>query len=116
MTAAHIYFYAMATLMVPLACVHMLCRDVVKKNPQIMPDNTQRDRYRWAELAMAFTCLTMLWYMWVILDYMVTFCATTPALGLMAHVPWIFGTACVLVAKTGHLARLGEQVRKARNL
>lgn len=109
MTAAHLYFALMAGLMLPLAGVHLICRDIVKKHSYIMPDNTQRDRYRWAELAMAFTCLAMVFYMWVILDYMVTFCATTPQLGALAHGPWIVGTAGVLGAKTGHLLRLRAQ-------
>lgn len=114
MTTAMIYFMIMTGLMLPLATVHMWCRDVVKKNPHIMPDNTQRDRYRWSELAMAFTCLAMLFYMWVILDYMVTFCATTPWLGALAHVPWILGSAGVLGAKTGHLMRLKAQAASWR--
>lgn len=109
MTAAHVYFALMTGLMLPLAGVHLYCRDLVKKHSYIMPDNTQRDRYRWAELAMAFTCLTMIFYMWVILDYMVTFCATTPWLGVLAHVPWIVGTTSVLGAKIGHLMRLRAQ-------
>lgn len=111
MTAAHFYFACMVFIMLPLAVVHLLCRDVVKKHDYIMPDNTQRDRYRWGELAMAFTCLAMLFYMWMILDFMVTFCATQPALGALAHVPWIVGTVCVLGAKTGHLMRLRAQAK-----
>lgn len=109
MTMAHIYFALMLFLMLPLSFVHMWCRDVVKQNPHIMPDNTQRDRYRWSELAMAFTCLAMIFYMWMILDFMVTFCAMYPLFGALAHVPWIVGTACVLGAKTGHLLRLRAQ-------
>jgi hypothetical protein len=109
MTAAYVYFGLMLALMLPLTVVHMWCRDLVKKNPHIMPDNTQRDRYRWGEMAMAFTCLTMLFYMWMILDFMVTFCATAPLLGAVAHVPWIVGTAGVLGAKVGHLMRLKAQ-------
>ena len=111
MTAAHIYFAAMVLGMLPLFSVHMLCREIVARYPQIMPDTKQRNRYRWAELAMAFTCLAMLWYMWVILDYMVTFCATTPVLGMLAHVPWIVGSFGVLLAKLRHLGRLIEQVK-----
>lgn len=99
----------MLALMIPLAGVHLWCRDIVKKYPGIMPDNTQRDRYRWAELAMAFTCLAMLFYMWMILDFMVTFCATQPFWGAVAHMPWIMGSAGVLGAKTGHLMRLKAQ-------
>ena len=112
MTAAHVYLAIMACLMLPLALVHMRCRDLVKQHPYIMPDNTQRDRYRWAELAMAFTCLAMIWYMWRILDFMVTFCATQPLAGAIAHVPWIVGTAGVLGAKIGHLMRLQTQARQ----
>ncbi|WP_227271818.1 hypothetical protein [Roseobacter weihaiensis] len=111
MTAAHIYFALMILAMLPLAVVHMLCREVVARYPAIMPDTRQRNRYRWAELAMGVTCLAMLWYMWVILDYMVTFCATTPVLGMIAHLPWIIGSFAVLVAKTRHLGRLVEQVK-----
>ncbi|MEO0370468.1 MAG: hypothetical protein AAF231_03340 [Pseudomonadota bacterium] len=110
MTAALFYFLIMAALMLPLTGVHLWCRGIVKQHPQIMPDHIQRDRYRWAELAMAFTCLAMIWYMWMILDFMVTFCATQPLLGMLAHVPWILGTACVLVAKIGHLQRLRAQI------
>lgn len=110
MTAALIYLLIMVALMLPLAIVHLWCRDLVKKHPYIMPDNTQRDRYRWAELAMAFTCLTMIFYMWMILDFMVTLCATQPILGAIAHVPWILGTACVLGAKIGHGFRLKAQI------
>lgn len=104
--AADIYFVIMASIMLPLAAVHLWCRDLVKKHPSIMPDNTQRDRYRWAELSMAFTCLAMIFYMWMILDFMVTFCATQPLLGALAHVPWVTGTAGILGAKIGHLKRL----------
>ena len=111
MTAADLYFAAMLIVMLPLAVVHLWCRDIVKRFPQIMPDETQRDRYRWAEMAMAFTCLAMLFYMWMILDFMVTFCATTPLLGALAHGPWILGTLAVLVAKIGHLRRLSAQAR-----
>ncbi len=111
MTAAHLYFALMVLGMLPLTVVHLLCREIVARHPQIMPDTKQRNRYRWAELAMGFTCLAMLWYMWVILDYMVTFCATTPVLGMLAHVPWIIGTFGVLLAKTRHLGRLVDQVK-----
>ena len=111
MEAAHIYFALMILAMLPLAVVHWICRELVGRHPQIMPDTKQRNRYRWAEAAMGLTCLAMLWYMWVILDYMVTFCATTPALGLMSHSPWITGSYGVLVAKVRHLGRLVEQVK-----
>lgn len=111
MTAAHIYFAAMLLTMLPLTVVHLLCREIVARYPLIMPDTKQRNRYRWAELAMAFTCLAMLWYMWVILGYMVTFCATTPALGALAHLPWIVGTVGVLLAKLRHMGRLLEQIK-----
>jgi hypothetical protein len=111
MTAAHLYFAAMILSMLPLSVVNMLCREMVGRYPEIMADTRQRNRYRWAELWMGFTCLAMLFYMWVILDYMVTFCATTPVLGMLAHLPWIFGTYCVLIAKLRHLGRLIEQVK-----
>lgn len=111
MTAAHSYFALMILAMLPLTVVHVLCREIAGRYTGVMPDTKQRNRYRWAELAMAFTCLAMLWYMWVILDYMVTFCATTPVLGLMAHVPWIAGSYAVLLAKLRHMGRLIEQVR-----
>lgn len=111
MTAATLYFALMILFMMPLAAVHLICRELVKRYPAIMPDNTQRDRYRWAELAMAFTCLAMIWYMWMILDFMVTFCATQPLLGLLAHMPWIVGTLAVLGAKLGHMSRLIEQIK-----
>lgn len=110
MTTAALYFILMLVLMLPLTGVHLWCRDLVKKYPYIMPDNTQRDRYRWGELAMAFTCLAMLLYMWMVLDFMVTFCATQPLLGAIAHMPWIVGTAGILAAKIGHLIRLRAQV------
>lgn len=110
MTAAHLYFALMVAAMLPLTVVHLLCREVVARWPGIMPDTKQRNRYRWAELAMAATCLAMLFYMWVILDYMVTFCATTPGLGLMAHGPWLLGTGAVLLAKLRHLGRLIAQI------
>ena len=97
--------------MVPLVVVHLLCREIVARYEAIMPDDKQRNRYRWAELAMAFACVAMLSYMWIILDYMITFCATTPLLGLLAHVPWILGSYAVLLAKLRHLARLIEQVK-----
>ena len=103
---AYVYFYLMLLIMLPLTWVHWECRRVVGKTPDIMPDATERDRYRWAELAMAFTCLAMLFYMNQILPQMVTFCATNPVDGFIAHAPWIFGTCCILIAKTGHLMRL----------
>ena len=55
MTAAELYFAAMVLGMLPLAVVHMLCREIVARYPQVMPDTKQRNRYRWAEMAMAFT-------------------------------------------------------------
>ena len=111
MTLAHLYFAAMVLLMLPLTLVHLLCREIVGRHPGVMPDRDQRNRYRWAELAMAATCLAMLFYMWIILDYMVSFCATTPVAGAMAHMPWIIGTAGVLLAKLRHMDRLIRQVR-----
>ena len=60
---------------------------------------------------MAFTCLCMLFYMWMILDFMITFCATQPRLGALTHAPWILGAAGVLGAKTGHLMRLRAQAK-----
>jgi hypothetical protein len=109
MTAAYIYFGLMLTLMLPLAFVHMWCRDVVKLAPQIMPDSVRRDRFRYMELAMVAACLTVIWYMWAILDYMVTFCATSPAEGAIAHMPWIVLALVVLLTKVGHLMRLMAQ-------
>lgn len=109
MSAAYVYFFFMVLLMTPLAIVHWRCRSVVGNFPKIMPDSTQRDRYRWGELAMAFTCVAMMWYMWLVLDFMVTFCATQPVLGFVTHAPWILGTLCVLAAKNGHLRRLQMQ-------
>ncbi len=110
MEDALIYFLVMAALMIPLSVVHMMCRHIVKKAPSLMPDKEQRDHYRWGELTMAFTCLAMVFYMWMILDYMITFCATMPLLGAVAHMPWILGTAAVLVTKTMHLMRLRIQM------
>lgn len=111
MTAAHIYFALMVLAMVPLTFVHFLCWRVTGLHPGIMPDNRQRQRYRWSEVAMGTTCMAMLWYMWLTLPFMVTFCATQPLEGALAHIPWIMGTATVLVTKTRHLYRLIEQVR-----
>ena len=111
METAHLYFAAMAVLMIPLIFVHYLCIRVTGLHPGIMPDDLQRARYRLTELAMGLTCAAMLWYMLAILDYMVTFCATDPLAGAIAHGPWIAGTGAVLLAKTRHLYRLIEQVR-----
>lgn len=109
MEAAHIYFGLMSIAMLPLAWVHWECRKIVGEHPRIMPDGTQRDRFRWMEVAMAFTCITTIFYMWMILDFMVTFCATQPREGFTAHMPWIVGACCVLAAKVGHLMRLKVQ-------
>lgn len=110
METAHIYFAAMVLGMLPLASVHAICRGIVKRYPHVMPDDRQRDRYRHSELAMGLTCLAMLWYMWLILPFMVTFCATDPFAGFVSHMPWIVGTYAVLCAKTWHLKRLLDQV------
>lgn len=109
MEAAHIYFGLMTLAMLPLAWVHWECRKIVGEHPRIMPDETQRDRFRWMEIAMAFTCVVTIFYMWMILDFMVTFCATQPRDGFIAHMPWIVGGYAVLVAKAGHLMRLRAQ-------
>jgi hypothetical protein len=111
MTAAHFYFAFMICGMVPLVVVHFLCRKIVTRYPEVMPDDKQRSWYLWAEAAMAFSCAGMLWYMYAILGYMVTFCATQPLLGAVAHVPWIVGTYAVLLARLRHLGRLVEQVQ-----
>ncbi|MEO0568299.1 MAG: hypothetical protein AAF066_11245 [Pseudomonadota bacterium] len=112
MTAALAYFIAMLAFMVPLIGVHVLCIVVTGRHNGIMPDNGQRWRYQRAEGAMAATCVAMLWYMGSILDIMVTFCASYPIAGLIAHLPWIIGTGFVLVFKTHHLMRLIEQVKE----
>lgn len=112
MPVAYLYFGVMILLMTPLIFVHVLCTVVTGKYPGIMPDNGQRWRYQQAEGGMALSCLAMLWYMAQILGIMVTFCATYPLVGLIAHMPWIAGTGAVLVLKTRHLMRLVEQVRK----
>jgi hypothetical protein len=111
MEAAQIYFSLMTLAMILLATVHIWCRSLVKGFPQIMPDEIQRDRFRWMELAMAVTCVLTIWYMWMVLDYMVTFCATSPREGFIAHMPWIVGAFAVLGAKTGHLMRLRGQAQ-----
>ena len=109
METAHIYFACMVVLMVPLILVHLSCWRVVDRYPHIMPDDTQRSRYGWSEIVMAATCAAMIWYMWLILPFMVTFCATDFWGGFNAHAPWIIGTFGVLVFKTRHLSRLVSQ-------
>jgi hypothetical protein len=47
--------------------------------------------------------------MWAIIDFMVTFCATQPVEGFIAHMPWIGLAFIVLVTKAGHLQRLRNQ-------
>ena len=111
MTSAQLYFALMVLMMVPLSFVHFLCFRVVGLHPGIMPNDLQRRRYRLSELAMGLTCAAMVWYMWMVLDYMVTFCATDPVAGALAHVSWVLGTAVVLVAKTRLLYRLIEQIK-----
>lgn len=111
MTAAHLYFALMIALMTPLIFVHLMCWQIVKRFPGIMPDTMQRERYMWAEVAMACGCVSMLWYMWLVLPFMVSFCATEPLAGAAAHMPWIAFTACVLLAKTRHLWRFLAQVK-----
>lgn len=109
MEAAHLYFGLMSLAMLPLAWAHWECRTTVADHPGVMPDETQRDRFRWMELAMAFSCIATIFYMWMILDFMVTFCATSPRDGFIAHMPWIVGVVCILGAKLGHLMRLRAQ-------
>lgn len=111
MTAAHLYFAAMILTMLPLAIVHLICWQVVKRHPTIMPDDEQRAWFMWGEVAMASACLAMLFYMWMVLPFMVSFCATSPVQGAIAHMPWIVITGCVLTAKTRHLWRLMNQVK-----
>lgn len=111
MEIAHIYFGAMIVLMMPLIVVHLICWQVVKRFPDIMPDDKQRHRYMFSELAMALACITMLWYMWILLPWMVSICGTNPVLGIVSHMPWIAATACVLLGKARHLWRLLAQVQ-----
>jgi hypothetical protein len=109
METAHIYFALMLVAGLPLIAVHAICWNVVRKYPKIMPDDKQRNRYALSELAMGGMCAGGLWFMWMILGYMVTFCATTPVLGLIAHVPWIAFMWLSLLTKTRHLMRLVQQ-------
>jgi len=77
-----------------------------------MPDQVLRDRYIWGELAaMTSACIAMLWYMLLLLPWMMSICATDPLRGAIAHLPWIFMAACVLLAKTRYLWRLLVQVK-----
>lgn len=87
MEAAHIYFALMVFGMTLLIGVHIICREIVRKWPQTMNGEKRRKWYRWSELMMALACLSMLWYMWSVLDFMVTFCATSPIAGALAHAP-----------------------------
>ena len=112
METAHIYFAAMILTMGPLVVVHVMCWRLVWTYPDIMPDHTQRRWYTWAESAMAAACVAMLWYMWMLLPWMVSICATDSMLGALAHVPWIVATSCVLYAKTAHMMRLIGQVQR----
>ena len=110
MDTAHLYFAAMVLTMLPLTVVHLICWQVVNLHPVVMPDDNQRAWFKWSEVAMASTCLAMLWYMWMLLPWMVSICATDPFVGALAHGPWIALTACVLWAKLNHLRRLVQQV------
>jgi hypothetical protein len=106
---AHIYFALMLLAGLPLIAIHALCWNIVRKYPDIMPDQKQRERYALSELAMGGMCAGGLWFMWMILGYMVTFCATTPVLGFIAHVPWIAFMWLSLLTKARHLMRLVQQ-------
>lgn len=111
LTSAHIYFALMVLPGLPLTAIHALCWHAVEKYPDIMPDDKQRDRYALSELAMGGMCTGALWFMWMILGYMVTFCATAPFLGMVAHMPWIAFMWFSLLTKTRHLMRLIERVK-----
>jgi len=110
MELAHILFGLMAVPMVLLIGVHLLCRRLTFWHPRIMPDAIQRRWYRRSEGTMAYTCAAMVWYGWALLPLMVSFCATDPQWGIIAHAPWIIGQWAVLFAKAAHLKRLIAQV------
>lgn len=110
MTAAHICFALMVLPGRLLIAIHVLCWSVVRKYPGIMPDDKQCDRYALSELVMGGMCAGVLWFEWRILGYMVIFCATTPLLGMLAHIPWIAFIWLSLLTKARHLMRLIEQV------
>lgn len=79
-------------------------------------NSDQRAWYRRTEAAKAGECLAMLWYMWLVLPFMVSFCATQPRDGMMAYLPWIGYAAVALFAKALQLLRLRAQVRVKRGL
>ena len=111
MEAAELYFMAMVLIMLPLVVVHLTCWQIVKRVPATMPDKKARDWYMRSEVVMATACLCMLWYMWMMLPWMISICATDPWVGIVSHVPWIALTGCVLFAKVRHLWRLIAQVQ-----
>lgn len=97
MEAAYIYFGLMAVSAVLTVCVMVWIRVL------------QGEGFVFLDFATAIYHIGGLWFMWMILDFMVTFCATQPRDGFIAHMPWIVGAFCILGAKIGHLMRLRAQ-------
>lgn len=109
MPLADILFYIMAFGMGLLMLVHWGCNRAPKRSPHIMPDASQRDKFRFAEWAMLSACGSATFYMWMILDRMRPECAADPVWAIVAHGPWILTMYVVLIAKFGHLTRLWAQ-------
>jgi len=111
MTLVNFYLFAMIATMVTLTIVHIICRFIVREYPDIMPDREQRYWFNAAEVSMAMMCLSGLWFMWYVWDFMVHICTTDPLAGALMHMPWVIGGLCAAVCKSMHLKRLLGQVK-----
>ena len=104
-TSAYIYFALMAFALIWKAVTHAFCAWNMNTYRKLHVDEALRSLSRDMHGWMAGMALTMLWLHWVVLDYMVTFCATVPVLGFLAHMPLIVALYGQALNATAHPKR-----------
>ena len=111
MITAYTYFAVISLALLWKAVVHTFCSWNMNTYRSLHVDEGLRTLARDMHVFMALMSLTMLWFHWMILDFMVTFCATMPWLGFVAHFPIILVVYFQAVNATRHLKRQRDMIK-----
>lgn len=103
--SAYVYFVAMATACTIKGVAHFFQAWNLNTFRMLHTDEELRTLARDTHGGHFFGALSMIWFHWMILDYMVTFCATQPLEGAISHVPQIVFVWFVAYKSVMHLKR-----------
>lgn len=113
LNAAYWYFGAMVVIGVFQITVHTACVYMLNAYSATQPDDSLRQSEKYMHGAMAAVALTSILFMLLLLDQMVTICATYPLPGAFAHIPLIGSMAAMGAVAVSHFRR---QLRKVKGL